>query len=219
MLCIVRRWLANRPIFSADRDHIHHRLLDRELTVKQSVLILYGFCAIGAMFSIVQSFLNDVYVAGAVAALFLGAVWAGVHHLNYAELMLASRLLRAGELQSGVRARLALSAFERSIRKARSLDECCLAVADVYQTFGFAGVRIVADGTVFEIWPPSIAGPKYWIMRLPLSRNDYMELARPAGSSVLPTAAIPFLDLLGALLTEKLEEHAAVAAESVSAVR
>ena len=27
LLCIIRRWLRNQPIFSADRGHIHHRLL------------------------------------------------------------------------------------------------------------------------------------------------------------------------------------------------
>jgi UDP-GlcNAc:undecaprenyl-phosphate GlcNAc-1-phosphate transferase len=46
LLAIVRRAAAGRPLFRADREHIHHRLLARGLTHKQAVLILYGFCAI-----------------------------------------------------------------------------------------------------------------------------------------------------------------------------
>jgi len=38
---ILRRTLNKRPISEADRGHIHHRLLDRGLTQKQTVLILY----------------------------------------------------------------------------------------------------------------------------------------------------------------------------------
>ncbi len=38
---ILRRFLAGRPIFTADRGHLHHRLLDRGLTQRQVVVILY----------------------------------------------------------------------------------------------------------------------------------------------------------------------------------
>lgn len=39
---MVRRYLARRSLFSADRSHIHHRLLDMGLTHRRAVLILYG---------------------------------------------------------------------------------------------------------------------------------------------------------------------------------
>lgn len=39
---MVRRFLAHRPIFSADRSHIHHRLLDKGHSHRGAVLILYG---------------------------------------------------------------------------------------------------------------------------------------------------------------------------------
>jgi UDP-GlcNAc:undecaprenyl-phosphate GlcNAc-1-phosphate transferase len=42
MLAMIRRTLARRPIFSADRGHIHHRLLDMGLTQQRVVLMLYG---------------------------------------------------------------------------------------------------------------------------------------------------------------------------------
>lgn len=42
LVAILRRSLEKRPIFSPDRGHIHHRLLDLGLTQKRAVLTLYG---------------------------------------------------------------------------------------------------------------------------------------------------------------------------------
>ena len=38
---IVRRFVNKKPIMEADRGHLHHRLLDKGLTQKQTVLVLY----------------------------------------------------------------------------------------------------------------------------------------------------------------------------------
>jgi UDP-GlcNAc:undecaprenyl-phosphate GlcNAc-1-phosphate transferase len=43
LVSIVRRFLERRSIFSPDRGHIHHRLLDMGITHRRAVLILYGF--------------------------------------------------------------------------------------------------------------------------------------------------------------------------------
>ncbi|MDP3238412.1 MAG: MraY family glycosyltransferase [Myxococcales bacterium] len=42
LLAMVRRFLERRPIFSPDRGHIHHRLLDMGITHRRAVLIIYG---------------------------------------------------------------------------------------------------------------------------------------------------------------------------------
>ncbi len=41
-LAFVRRWVNGRPLFSPDKFHIHHQLVARGFTVKQTVLISYG---------------------------------------------------------------------------------------------------------------------------------------------------------------------------------
>jgi UDP-GlcNAc:undecaprenyl-phosphate/decaprenyl-phosphate GlcNAc-1-phosphate transferase len=41
-LAMVRRALSGRPMFSGDRAHIHHKLLDLGLTQRQAVIILYA---------------------------------------------------------------------------------------------------------------------------------------------------------------------------------
>ncbi|MCB9659026.1 MAG: undecaprenyl/decaprenyl-phosphate alpha-N-acetylglucosaminyl 1-phosphate transferase [Polyangiales bacterium] len=44
-IAMLRRALTQRPIMTADRGHIHHRLLDLGLTHRRAVLTLYGVCA------------------------------------------------------------------------------------------------------------------------------------------------------------------------------
>jgi UDP-GlcNAc:undecaprenyl-phosphate GlcNAc-1-phosphate transferase len=42
LFSMFRRFLERRPIFSPDRGHIHHRLLDLGLTQRRAVMLLYG---------------------------------------------------------------------------------------------------------------------------------------------------------------------------------
>jgi len=42
LLAMLRRAINRQPMFSADRAHIHHKLLDLGLSQKQAVLLLYG---------------------------------------------------------------------------------------------------------------------------------------------------------------------------------
>ena len=58
---IVRRLSGGRSPFSADRGHIHHRLLDVGLTHTQTVLLIYAICAgLGAL-SLVLSGSGQLY--------------------------------------------------------------------------------------------------------------------------------------------------------------
>ncbi len=46
LFSMVRRFLERRPMFSPDRGHIHHRLLEMGLTHRRVVLVLYGFSVV-----------------------------------------------------------------------------------------------------------------------------------------------------------------------------
>ena len=54
-LSVARRMIRNKPIFSADRGHIHHQLMDRGWTPRTVALCLYAVTALAAVFSIMQS--------------------------------------------------------------------------------------------------------------------------------------------------------------------
>ena len=52
LFAMVRRFLEKRPIFSPDRGHLHHRLLDMGITHRRAVLILYGISVVFTMAAI-----------------------------------------------------------------------------------------------------------------------------------------------------------------------
>jgi len=83
-LSIARRFLGGRPVFTADREHIHHKLLQRGLSHRQVVIILY---AVSALFALLSLFLlwptGDML--GLVLAVLGTGVWVGVQHLGYME--------------------------------------------------------------------------------------------------------------------------------------
>jgi UDP-GlcNAc:undecaprenyl-phosphate GlcNAc-1-phosphate transferase len=56
LFSLVRRWLERRPLFSPDRGHVHHRLLDMGLTQRRAVLILYGISIVFTAAAIAISF-------------------------------------------------------------------------------------------------------------------------------------------------------------------
>jgi UDP-GlcNAc:undecaprenyl-phosphate GlcNAc-1-phosphate transferase len=70
-LSILRRLRSGRGVFSADRLHMHHRLLYREGSHKSAVLMLYFltgcFCMIAISFSQIDGWLAFVYLAAVVA--------------------------------------------------------------------------------------------------------------------------------------------------------
>lgn len=213
LLCIVRRWLNNKPIFSADRGHIHHRLLDRGLTPRQAVLLLYGLCGLGAIFSLVQHFANDVYLSLAVVLAFSLAAWLGIHQLGYMEFALAGRMLRSSEFQQNMNAKLRLAQFEKSLRQASSHEDCWNVVLNAHEAFGFRAVRMQLGNTFFETEHRS-DDTGCCMIHVPLTGRSYIELVREVGSSMLPMAAMPFCDLLAVLLSEKLAPKPAVGREN-----
>lgn len=84
LLSILRRSIGGRPIFTADSDHIHHKLLRMGFSHRQVVIVLY---AVSALFAMLSLFL--LWPTGSTLGLVLtvvgAGIWMGVQHLNYAE--------------------------------------------------------------------------------------------------------------------------------------
>jgi UDP-GlcNAc:undecaprenyl-phosphate/decaprenyl-phosphate GlcNAc-1-phosphate transferase len=83
-LSIVRRLISGRPVFTADREHIHHKLLQRGMTHRQVVILLYGVSAIFAMLSLFLLWPTGSSLGLVLAVVGLG-IWIGVQHLGYLE--------------------------------------------------------------------------------------------------------------------------------------
>ncbi|MGB9105480.1 MAG: MraY family glycosyltransferase [Terriglobales bacterium] len=86
VISVIRRFMNGKPLFEGDREHIHHKLLKRGLTARQTTLVLYGVCAV---FGLLSLFL--LLPGGGPVVLVLvvlgGIVWIGVQHLGYHELI------------------------------------------------------------------------------------------------------------------------------------
>lgn len=89
LFAMVRRYLERRPIFGADRGHIHHKLLDLGLTHRRAVLVLYG--------------ISSVLAVGAVAVA-LGRNWEVGGALIVVVVVIVG-FVRAARLFAGVRSR------------------------------------------------------------------------------------------------------------------
>jgi UDP-GlcNAc:undecaprenyl-phosphate/decaprenyl-phosphate GlcNAc-1-phosphate transferase len=83
-LSVLRRLISGRPVFTADREHIHHRLLALGMSHRQVVIVLY---AVSALFALLSLFL--LWPTGSTLGLVLAVVgtgvWLGVQHLGYLE--------------------------------------------------------------------------------------------------------------------------------------
>lgn len=84
-LAVVRRFLKGKPIFSADRRHVHHILVERGLNTRRAVILLYGISGLFGLFSL--CFINPSgKTAGVVLAVLGICVILGVQQLGYSEL-------------------------------------------------------------------------------------------------------------------------------------
>lgn len=84
VLSIVRRLISGRPVFTADREHIHHKLLQHGMSHRQVVIILYGVSAVFAMLSLFLLWPTGSSLGLVMAVLGIG-IWIGVQHLGYLE--------------------------------------------------------------------------------------------------------------------------------------
>ncbi len=68
---IIRRLLAGKSPFSADRLHLHHRMLDKGLSNKQTVFSIYGVSIIFSIVAILSISITDARILLVFAALAL----------------------------------------------------------------------------------------------------------------------------------------------------
>jgi hypothetical protein len=83
-LSILRRFISGRPVFTADREHIHHKLLDLGWSHRQVVIILYGVSAVFALLSLFLLWPTGSTLGLVLAVLGTG-IWLGIQHLGYLE--------------------------------------------------------------------------------------------------------------------------------------
>ena len=143
VLAVLRRVGRRVSIFTADKDHLHHRLIAAGFTRRESLVVMYGLIVVLGSVSLVVAFSNNV-----VAGLFIVAAGALI--------ALVARFLGGGEfhdigffLFAGLGRRRVLAAYRRVLREGIA---CLLTAADTREIaeraladcrrFGFDGARI-----------------------------------------------------------------------------
>lgn len=99
-LAIVRRFLRGQPIFTADSNHIHHRLLGLGHSPKQVALLLYGVCALLALGAMLL--VTDGYYVALVLVLVGAGVGFTIQRLRFYEFEELAYLFRSGARQRNV---------------------------------------------------------------------------------------------------------------------
>lgn len=138
-LAVARRALRGVPLFSADRGHLHHRLLARGLGHRDAVLILYGVSLLSSAAAVLLALGGDALDALVLAALAVGgplALWRlGVLRPSQLPSLLADRR-RNLALRSG------LAGVRATLRRAADWGEVWPAVRQAARLLGAGGVEL-----------------------------------------------------------------------------
>jgi UDP-GlcNAc:undecaprenyl-phosphate GlcNAc-1-phosphate transferase len=197
-LAITRRFLRGQPIFSADRDHIHHRLLSRGYAPQHVVLLIYGVCSIGATISLLLTFYNQTY-RGFVIVLVVLAAWLGLQHLGYSEFGVVGKMLIGGGFRSVLSAQFALDNFEQEFLDDMSPRECWENLRLNSSKFGFCGVELSLDDEIYR------AGmTEGWQARIDFPGHGYINLWRESGNQTGSASAVLFIDSVSRVMNRRL---------------
>lgn len=200
-LAIARRFLRRQPIFGADRNHIHHRLLERGLTPRRVALLLYGTGALAAIFSL--SMASDYFEVPVILA-FCIAAWIGIRHLGYIEFDTAARMLMQGSFRNLLNAHITVRSFECKLSAANTPDECWTILKNTYRDFGFHQIRMQLAGRYYTENAGKPDPARRWKVEIPLSDSDYVHLIREFDSAAKHNTIAVFADVLRKALEEKI---------------
>jgi UDP-GlcNAc:undecaprenyl-phosphate GlcNAc-1-phosphate transferase len=140
-LAVSRRLVSGKHLFAGDRDHIHHKLLDRGLSQRAAVLVLYAVTAGFALLSLVV--LHDAAMLALVLMIIFIGLSLGVPYLGYAELSEVQ-----GFVRRTVERRRSMSHNVQLRRAVQAMNSCtdvnmlCKILKDALQATGFDGFRL-----------------------------------------------------------------------------
>lgn len=141
-LSVARRFLSGRPLFSADREHIHHKLLERGLTQRQAVMMLYGVSAVCGLLSLLL-LRRESGILFIVWLVLAGLIWIGVKRLGYHEFHELGRAAQRTMAQKRVISNnLTLRRATRELGQASSLLEVFCVLQEAFEASDLDGCQL-----------------------------------------------------------------------------
>lgn len=152
LFAMVRRILERRSVFSPDRGHIHHRLLDMGITHRRAVLIIYGF-SVAFTVAAVSISLGRSWEVGA-AMLGASAVLIGlVRFVGYFELtLLRNRQKTRLRSRDSEMLRYAVPKLPLIFQEARAEAELLEQLAAFCADADLAFVEVIQGGAIAFRW-------------------------------------------------------------------
>jgi len=194
-LSVARRFLRGQPIFGADRRHIHHILLDRGLTPKRVVIVLYGAAGLAAACSLLVTVGSDAFGALGILACSIAA-WAAIHRLNYSEFREARRVVFGGVIARVINDRVLLRQFEDGLRDAVVPSDCWELLTDTSRKLGIHSIRLEVGGRVRVEQLGASAEASCWQLRVPLDGFGVAEFSLLSGAAPHPATLAPFAEIV-----------------------
>jgi UDP-N-acetylmuramyl pentapeptide phosphotransferase/UDP-N-acetylglucosamine-1-phosphate transferase len=158
-LSILRRLISGRPIFTADAEHIHHKLLQHGMTHRQVVILLYGVSAIFAMLSLFLLWPTGSSLGLVLAVLGIG-IWIGVQHLGYLEFGEIARVAHRTFDQPQIFVNnLAIRRATEELKVARDYDQVRRILTAAFASNDFDSFELKLDLLPGEVVPFETADP------------------------------------------------------------
>ncbi len=199
-LAVARRFLRGQPIFRADRDHIHHKLLSKGFTPRRLVLVIYCVCGISAATSLLLIFSAENN-RGFVIVLVCLALWLGLQHLGYKEFGAARKIVFGGVFGSVLSAQLALEVFESELSADISLQQCSDLFFRACPEFGFSGAVFHIDDVRCQ-WGSSDG----WQARLDFPGHGYINIWREFDDKNRWAVVVVFVDGVSRAFNKRLNQ-------------
>jgi len=198
-VAIARRFLRRQPLFEGDRNHIHHRLLDRGFTPRKVSLVLYACAAAGAACSLLVMNRN---LSGFIILAFSMTTWIGIQQLGYVEFGVAGRLFVDGAFRRLLNSHISIENFESSLRAASTPEDCWNVLRNGHREFGFHQIEVLMSGRRFRQCAETQPFHS-WKVTVPISALSYVELSRVFGPAQQHQVVAPFVDVLRRVLAPK----------------
>jgi UDP-GlcNAc:undecaprenyl-phosphate GlcNAc-1-phosphate transferase len=151
LLAIARRALRGRPLFQADREHIHHRLMAMGLSHRQTVLVLYGFCIVLGTAALLLTYANS----GQAALLLIVVALVALVFLRSLGYMRLDRVAETAVDRKRNRAlRGAVRPLGRRLRQLRSVSDMWPVIVETAGVFTATGVRLQIEASANDEGTP-----------------------------------------------------------------
>jgi UDP-GlcNAc:undecaprenyl-phosphate GlcNAc-1-phosphate transferase len=161
LLAMVRRSMLGRPMFSADKEHIHHRVMSRMvLSHRSTVLVLYGLCGLFTLTALGLNFANSAQSAMLLCGMGV-VILVLMRKLGYLDLRRAADVQQVR--QRNIRLRTLVKDVTRSVRGAPSLHDVWNAVRPLAEALDLSRQELrfqrvtggQTEGIVFETQRPA----------------------------------------------------------------